>query len=201
MADNALKLITGVRISRREPLSGALSTLRSCGARALTRRLPRSFLQLVTVTVGFQLYKDANEFYFAHDCPRCDGTGKLVCNKCKGYGFLRRGPDDVVKAFRPSAEDVSNIYLCPFCKGTGVRTCTDCRGAAKLWPAIVNVGRMFKWNHVHDNAFARHAKAKVTEVDFSKAEAKRKVSAGQGAFKMQGNASQMPYSPEEPEDR
>lgn len=89
---------------------------------------------LVTVTVGFQLYRDANEFYFAHDCVRCDGTGKLVCNKCRGYGYLRKGLGDVVKAFRAAAEDTSNIYLCPFCKGTGTRACTECRGAAKLWP-------------------------------------------------------------------
>ena len=76
---------------------------------------------MVTVT-GYQLYNDANEFYFSHECVRllqssknrvvkaslltsasslpllscrrCDGTGKLTCNKCRGYGYLKKGSDD-----------------------------------------------------------------------------------------------------------
>jgi hypothetical protein len=27
-------------------------------------------------------------------CRRCDGTGKLTCNKCRGYGYLKKGGDD-----------------------------------------------------------------------------------------------------------
>jgi len=84
---------------------------------------------VVTVT-GFQLYKDANEFYFSHECVqndgggthrlfcsrsqpaqsfrapnscrRCDGAGKLTCNKCRGYGYLKKGPDDKCVASSPS---------------------------------------------------------------------------------------------------
>jgi hypothetical protein len=154
-----------------------------CARARLTWRLPtRRAAQLVVTVTGFQLYKDANEFYFAHECApaththisahphirnpahtffplfradasprpaplslrscrRCDGTGKLTCNKCRGYGYLKKGPDDNVKAFKAGGpdSDVSNIYLCPFCKGTGTLACFDCRGEAKRWPAQLNV--------------------------------------------------------------
>ena len=80
--------------------------------------------QLVVTVTGYQLYNDANEFYFSHECVppraantantaarfpfsllisslssllscrRCDGTGKLTCNKCRGYGYLKKGSDD-----------------------------------------------------------------------------------------------------------
>lgn len=45
---------------------------------------------------------------------------------------------------------------------------------------------------MHENAAARHARAKKTEVDIVKVEAKRKVSAGLGGFKMQGSANALP---------
>ncbi len=77
----------------------------------------------------------------ARSCRRCDGTGKLTCNKCRGFGYLKKGPDDNVKAFKAGGpdSDVSNIYLCPFCKGQDTLNCFDCRGAAKHWPAQLNV--------------------------------------------------------------
>ena len=134
---------------------------------------------MVCVT-GFQLYKDANEFYFAFECVaappgtraarwlphafslsaaapraerrsarcfaarscrRCDGTGKLVCAKCRGYGYLKKGGEESIKAFRQVGvdQDVSGIYLCPFCKGTGTLPCNSCRGKAKLWPENLNI--------------------------------------------------------------
>ncbi len=158
-------------------------------------------------------------------CRRCDGTGKLTCNKCRGYGYLKKGPDDKcvcaslalifrshratplpslarppcsVKAFKQAGqEDTSNIYLCPFCKGTGTRDCEACRGAAKLWPNQLNVHRLFKWRHVHQNAAERRERELKTGVNVSKEEAKRKIQTGLGGFKMSGSANLLPLTDEE----
>jgi len=74
-------------------------------------------------------------------CRRCDGTGKLACGKCRGYGYLKKGGEESIKAFRQVGvdQDVSGIYLCPFCKGTGTLPCHSCRGKAKLWPQNLNI--------------------------------------------------------------
>ena len=74
-------------------------------------------------------------------CRRCDGTGKLACGKCRGYGYLKKGGEESIKAFRQVGvdQDVSGIYLCPFCKGTGTLPCHSCRGKAKLWPENLNI--------------------------------------------------------------
>lgn len=134
-------------------------------------------------------------------CQRCDGTGKLTCTKCRGPGFLRKGPNDNVKAFRSNDSDTSNFYLCPFCKGTGTQPCPTCRGAALLWPAQVNVERLFKWRHVHQGALERHTEAKgVAKQPSGPAETKRKIQAGLGGFTMSGSANLLPYDAE-PEDK
>jgi len=155
-------------------------------------------------------------------CRRCDGTGTLVCNKCRGYGYLKKGPDDKcvrredrsasrpphppndrspprsVKAFKQAGqEDTSNIYLCPFCKGSGTRSCDQCRGVAKLWPETLNIGRIWKWRHVHQNAQERHVREAKTAVNVGREEAKRKIQTGQGGFKMSGSANLLPLSEEE----
>ena len=74
-------------------------------------------------------------------CRKCDGTGKLACGKCRGYGYLKKGGEESIKAFRQVGvdQDVSGIYLCPFCKGTGTLPCQSCRGKAKLWPENLNI--------------------------------------------------------------
>ena len=74
-------------------------------------------------------------------CRKCDGTGKLACGKCRGYGYLKKGGEESIKAFKQVGvdQDVSGIYLCPFCKGTGTLPCQSCRGKAKLWPENLNI--------------------------------------------------------------
>jgi len=134
-------------------------------------------------------------------CQRCDGTGKLTCTKCRGPGFLRKGPNDNVKAFRSNDSDTANFYLCPFCKGTGTQPCPSCRGTAVLWPAQVNVHRLFKWKHVHEGALQRFTEArKAASKPAGPAEAKRKIQAGLGGFTMSGSANLLPYDAE-PEDK
>ena len=216
---------------------------------------------MVCVT-GFQLYKDANEFYFSFECvpppaqralphaahafcvalpscaerrahapPRscrkCDGTGKLACGKCRGFGYLKKGGEESIKAFKQVGvdQDVSGIYLCPFCKGTGTLPCQSCRGKAKLWPENLNIEvrptllsrallaqrtaaepcvcdaqRMFKWRHVHQNAFERSAWMRLTAAQdgaTAASEKKRKIATGLGGFKMSGSANLLPLTDEE----
>ena len=105
-----------------------------------------------------------------------------------------------MKAFRQQ-EDVANIYLCPFCKGTGTGDCQECRGQAKTWPATVNVGRLFKWRHVHQTAAERHREQAKTGVNVGREEAKRKTAAGLGGFSMAANANLMPYERAAQEDK
>lgn len=66
MSENALRLITGVR-------ARAACLPRCTRACALWRLSSPSFLltssfQLVVTVTGYQLYNDANEFYFSHEC-------------------------------------------------------------------------------------------------------------------------------------
>lgn len=159
MSDGALALITGVRArcaaSRSRRLSPRLSQP-PVAARGHCHRL--SAVQGRERAVLFvRVRADACSPAWtlspraSRSCRRCDGTGLLTCNKCRGYGYMKKGPDDKcgrgtfaglpaltdprsVRAFRQS-EDVSNIYLCPFCNGGGTAQCTGCRGAAKLWPS------------------------------------------------------------------
>ena len=68
MSENALRLITGVR-HQAVVVSGGSSFVT-----ADTHRLP----QLVVTVTGFQLYKDANDFYFSHECAPKDGGGQTL---------------------------------------------------------------------------------------------------------------------------
>ena len=166
-------------------------------------------------------------FFALSSCRRCDGAGKLTCLKCKGYGYLKKGAEDTIKAFKASnMEDVSTIYLCPFCKGQashslrrperpsvgsggdclggepgrctqGTVNCFDCRGKAKLWPQRLNVDRLFKLRHVHDGAAERAQWQALTAEKSKEKELKRKVDSGLGGFKISGNANYLPYSDEE----
>jgi len=56
----------------------------------------------------------------------------------------------------------------------------------------VNLPRLFKWRHVHQGAAERHYVAARTAVDARKDEARRKISSGQGGFKMGGSANFLP---------
>lgn len=64
---------------------------------------------MVVGVTGFQLIKETYKSFWTGECLRCDGTGRLSCTKCKGFGYLRKSRRS------PSDDDVSNIYLCPFC--------------------------------------------------------------------------------------
>jgi hypothetical protein len=66
MSENALRLITGVRHQ---------AVVVSGGSPQLTHTRAHRLPQLVVTVTGFQLYKDANEFYFSHECVQNDGGG------------------------------------------------------------------------------------------------------------------------------
>ena len=69
----------------------------------------RGHAGMVVGVTGFQLIKETYKSFWTGECLRCDGTGRLSCTKCKGFGYLRKSRRS------PSDDDVSNIYLCPFC--------------------------------------------------------------------------------------
>ena len=114
MSENALALITGVSAPFRSPRRRLTARVRSTSSEAPLSLLLLPPAQLVVTVTGFQLYKDANEFYFSQECAvaasaaaarasspappcscrRCDGAGKMTCSKCRGYGYLKKGPDD-----------------------------------------------------------------------------------------------------------
>lgn len=58
-----------------------------------------------------QVTKDAMGNYFTANCRGCDGTGKLTCRKCRGYGFLRSVPADRVNAFGSGADDLESLQV------------------------------------------------------------------------------------------
>lgn len=78
-------------------------------------------------------------------------------------------------------------------------------GGAEALTCATRLQRMFKWRHVHQNAFERHAWARLTadhdaELGESKekeSEKKRKIATGLGGFKMSGSANLLPLSEEE----
>ena len=60
--------------------------------------------------------------------------------------------------------------------------------------------RIFKWRHVHQNAFERYVwDSKLAKYDGASkvSEKKRKIATGLGGFKMSGSANLLPLSDEE----
>lgn len=58
-----------------------------------------------------QVTKDAMSNYFTANCRRCDGSGKLTCRKCRGYGFLRSTPENRVNAFSSGLDDLDSLQV------------------------------------------------------------------------------------------
>ena len=59
---------------------------------------------------------------------------------------------------------------------------------------------MFKWRHVHQNAFERYAWLRLTAAQdgaTAASEKKRKIATGLGGFKMSGSANLLPLTDEE----
>ena len=59
-----------------------------------------------------------------YKCSLCDGHGLLICNFCKGTGFLML-EDELIGTSNP----------CPVCRGTGEHRCKPCSGSGfiALW--------------------------------------------------------------------
>lgn len=77
--------------------------------------------------VGF--YVDG--FSYGKICPKCNGTGELVCDSCHGTGTCSwcggTGKDII---FNPDATCplCDGTGDCPMCHGTGLRDCSACVG-------------------------------------------------------------------------
>ena len=60
--------------------------------------------------------------------------------------------------------------------------------------------RIFKWRHVHQNAYERYAWNKLQTAHdgaSAKSEKQRKIATGLGGFKMSGSANLLPLTEEE----
>lgn len=68
MSENALRLITGVRPPA--CLAAPLHSPFPCGGFLNSACVTPRTAQLVVTVTGYQLYNDANEFYFSHECVR-----------------------------------------------------------------------------------------------------------------------------------
>ena len=62
----------------------------------------------------FDAFSDNNATIKYHPCSFCNGTGKEICNKCKGTG------------------KVDKDTKCPKCGGVGKVTCSMCNGQKQL---------------------------------------------------------------------
>jgi hypothetical protein len=79
----------------------------------------------------WQVTKDAMSNYFTANCRRCDGTGKLTCRKCRGYGFLRSTPENRVNAFSSGLDDLDSLQVGRHRPSRPPRITGD---GAKPWP-------------------------------------------------------------------
>lgn len=156
---------------------------------------------IVAGVAGFQLVKDGMDKYFTSECTRCDGTGKLTCRKCRGYGFLRGTQEKKINAFGSGMDDLENLYTCPFCtKSAGTQTCWDCKGKPKYWLDRPNYAKLWKWHDPHYNALQRYNYESPREGATVKAKEKRKLfDSGLGGFSMSGSANALPLTEEEQE--
>mmetsp|Transcript_28981 Transcript_28981/g.40020 ORF Transcript_28981/g.40020 Transcript_28981/m.40020 type:complete len:172 (-) Transcript_28981:115-630(-) len=150
---------------------------------------------LVAAVAGFQLTKEVSEKFFTAECRQCDGTGRLTCRKCRGYGFLRRAPEMKVNAFGTGADDLDNLQVCPFCsKNPGVFTCTACKGQCKKWLDRPNAAKLWKWYEPHYNALQRYNfRAPRGSETVRTKETKKLLQSGQGGFSMSGSSNALPF--------
>ena len=113
MSENALALITGVRAGLRLAADRALTEHRARRPRSRLSpppppvvsagghcdRLPalqgrQRVLLLTRVRRRRAAVTRARSPTPLFSCRRCDGAGKMTCSKCRGYGYLKKGPDD-----------------------------------------------------------------------------------------------------------
>lgn len=110
---------------------------------------------------GIVTWLDAWQSYFKDDCLRCNGTGRLTCSKCAGYGYCTKrnykgwfnvpelidpSLDQTLRGYKkklqmPRESQASRTYLCPFCDVKGTIKCLYCHGNGERKTLTINMDR------------------------------------------------------------
>lgn len=83
-------------------------------------------------------------------CPECNGTGKVLCNTCKGKGAIERTRKVLGADKQPQTEVVSEV--CATCHGYREQRCPACEGSGKLLEehAFTWARRAYLWKNTDD---------------------------------------------------